>query len=216
MGTNVVGVLAFDEILFEEEPHRYTFRGKPYNSVTQAMRLGGLGDDFSKVSPERMEYAQRRGNMVHTACQYYTEGDLKLDSLDPAIRGYVDAYILFTQDCPVKPIAVEQKLVHIGLALAGRPDLVGFMRGQRVVIDWKTSQHMSKSMGVQTAGYKILWNACHPTQPIRERYGLRLEKNGKYKLFPHEDYEDELAFRDVLAHSQSAERMQQWMVKYAR
>ncbi len=206
--------LPLDEILFEEEAHAYSYRGRRYNSVTQAIRMAGLGDDFSAVPQDRMEYAQRRGNMVHQACHYFDEGDLDPNSIDPEIRGYVEAYVAFTQACPVKPIAVEKRMVHPGLELAGTPDLIAFMRGQRVVIDRKTSQHMSKSMGLQTAGYKLLWNTLNPREPIRERYGLRLEKNGKFKLVPHEDYEDEIAFKDALAHSRSMERMQQWSVKY--
>lgn len=208
-------MLSLDEILFEEEQHTYTYRGKRYDSVTQVIRLAGLGDDFSMVSEDRMEYAQRRGRMVHMACHYYDEGDLVMDSIAPEIKGYVEAYVKFREKRQLTPVAIEQKMINQQMGLAGTPDLICFMAGQRCVIDRKTSQHMSKSMGLQTAGYKILWNKNNPTKPIRERYGLRLEKNGNFRLYPHEDYEDELAFIDSLDHARSLQRMERWKVKYA-
>jgi hypothetical protein len=207
-------MLSLDEIIFDEEPHTYTFRGRRYDSVTQVIQLAGLGYDWSVVPQDRLEYAQRRGRLVHMACHYIDDGDLKLESVAEEIRGYVEAYFLFRAECAIKPIAVEKKMVSEAMGLAGTPDLVCFLRGQRVVIDRKTSQIMSKSMGLQTAGYKALWNALFPNTPIRERYGLRLEKTGKYKLFPHDDYEDDLAFFEAISHARSIKRMEGWIKKY--
>lgn len=209
-----------DEILFDEEPHTYTYRNKVYKSVTQYIRAAGLGPDFSMVSKERMEYAQARGRLVHLACQYYNEGDLNMDSVHPAIRGYVEAYISFRKMRSLTVIAAERRMIWEGSGLAGTPDLVCFMAGIRAVIDLKTSQSMSPSMRLQTVGYKYLWNRVYITQPIRERYGLRLQDNGKFKLVPHEDYEDEIAFVDALNEVKGTEdagrakRMERWKVKY--
>lgn len=208
-------MIPLDEILFDEEPHTYSYRGKQYQSVTQVIRLAGLGDDFSAVHPDRMEYAQRRGSMVHLACQYFDEGCLDLSTVDDAIRGYVEAYILFRAQRPLKVIAVEKRMVDVDLQVAGTPDLICFIDGRRSVVDHKTSQHMSRAMGLQTAGYKLLWNSLYPNTPIHDRYGLRLEKTGKYKLFPHENPNDELAFLDAKSHAESELRMQRWRVAYA-
>lgn len=209
-------MFSLDEILFDEEPHTYTFRGKRYESVTQAIRLAGLGDDFSHVPQDRMEYAQRRGRMVHLACQYYDEGDLNLASVHETIKGYVEAYVKFRQERPLKVVAVEQKMVNVDHRLAGTPDLICFINGRRSVIDRKSSQYMSKSMGLQTAGYKWLWNWNNAKTPIHDRYGLRLEKNGKFKLIPHEDPDDEPAFIDVLHDALSEANMLKWREKYVR
>lgn len=205
-----------DEILFDEEPHTYTYRGRRYESVTQVIRLAGLGDDFSAVPQDRMEYAQRRGRLVHLACQYYDDGELDLKSVDGSILGYVEAYIRFREDRPLKVIANERRFVDVTAKLAGTPDLICWIDGRRSVVDRKTSQYMSKSMGLQTAGYKFLWNALHPNSPIYDRYGLRLEKTGKYKLFPHEDPDDSCAFMISLAHAESESRMMPWRAKYAK
>lgn len=210
------GLLSLDEIMFEEEPHRYTYRGQVYVSVTQAIRLAGLGEDFSYVNPERLLYAQRRGSMVHLATHYFDDGGLDLKSVDDSIRGYVDAYIAFRSDRPLKVIASERRMISEKLKVATTPDLICFMGGQRCVIEKKTSQSIAKSARLQTAGQKLIWNDNHPAEPIRERYGLRLAKTGKYKLEPHEDYEDEIAFLQTLEHAQSEKRMGRWREKYGK
>lgn len=208
-------LLSLDEILFDEEPHVYRFKGKEYPSVTQVIRRAGLGECFSAVPQDRMEYAQRRGRMVHLACQYVDENDLNWGSIDASIHGYVQAYIRFLKECPIVPVAIERRMVDVKLGIAGTPDLICFLRGQRAVVDRKTSQVMGKSMGLQTAGYKILWNAINPTQPVRERYGLRLEKTGKYRLVPHERFEDEEAFQWAVRHARSEMEGHQWRQIYA-
>lgn len=245
-----VTLLPLDEILFEEEPHTYTFRGKRIESVTQVIRKAGLGDDFSAVPQDRMAYAQRRGKMVHLACQYYDENCLDLATVDPAIQGYVEAYIRFRREKKLNVVAVEKRLLSTesclvpscrhpkwkhtptlrascqeqkcpcerfigGVDLAGTPDLVCFMDGHRCVIDRKTSQIMAKSMGLQTQGYAYLWNLLHPTEPIRKRFGLRLEKTGKYKLMPHDDLDDARSFVDCMEYAKAQNRIDHWRTIYA-
>lgn len=211
MGSRI-DMLNQDEILFAEESHIYSYHGEKFLSVTQVIRLAGLGDDFSAVPGPVMARAQRRGSMVHLATQFYDEGCLDMATVHESIRGYVDAYIQFRKDRPIKVIEVEKRMVDVGLGLAGTPDLICFMGGRRCVIDKKTSQAMSKSMGLQTAGYKMLWNAQHPFQPVYDRYGLRLEKSGKYKLVAHDDYDDELAFADCLGREE--DKIKHWRLKY--
>lgn len=209
-------MFSLDEILFDEEPHTYSFRGKPYDSVTQVIRLAGLGDDFSMVNAERMEYAQRRGRMVHLACQYYDDGELDMATVHESIKGYVSAYVLFRKERPLKVVANEKRLLSLRLGVAGTPDLVCFMDGRRSVIDRKTSQHMSKAMGIQTGGYKTLWNDIFPTTPVHDRYGLRLEIGGQYRLIRHEDPDDEPAFLDSVNDARSEKKMMPWRLKYGR
>lgn len=207
-------MLTADDILFLEEPHSYIVKGKRFESVTQKIRAAGLGDDFSAVPPMILAQKQLFGKHVHMACQYYDEGTLDMRTVYPAIQGYVQAYIKFRNERVLRVIAVEERMAYIPLKLAGTPDLVCFMGGRRVVIDRKTSQHMSPSMGLQTFGYKFLWEMIYPNQMIYGRYGLRLSADGNYRLIPHMDPDDEIAFLDVLGRPEAAERMPQWINKY--
>lgn len=208
-------MLSLDEIIFEEEAHTYTFRNKVYDSVTQVIKIAGLGADFSMVPPDRLEWACQRGTFVHLATQYYDEGRLDMKSVHPALQGYVEAYIRFRSEKPITVIATERRMVNVPFALAGTPDLICWMNGVRCVIDKKTSQNMHKSMGLQTAGYMLLWNWEHTDKIIERRYGLRLEKTGRYKLVPHEDPEDVRAFMDAKRHAESTKHMTRWVNKYA-
>lgn len=215
-------LLSLDEIIFEAEPHTYTIRNKVYQSVTQTIGLAGLGEDFSMVNPERLERARRRGDMVHLACQYYAEGLLDIETVHESIRGFVQGYIKFRKKRPMKVLALEKRMAIAwkehgeDLYLAGTPDLVCFMDGVRCVIDLKTSQGMTRGMGLQTAGYKILWNMLYPKAPIKERFGLKLTKTGDFKLIPHIDPDDETAFKDLWRHAASVQRIDPWLKKYSK
>ena len=208
-------VIEASEILFDAEAHSYRVGGKEYDSVTQVIRLAGIGDDFSMVSKEVMESAQIRGRLVHMACQFFDDGELDPQSVAEPIQGYVDAYMRFRHEIKIIPLAVEQKMVSEEMGLAGTPDLICFLNGRRSVVDRKTSQYMSKSMGLQTAGYKILWNDLRPGAPVYDRYGLKLSNDGSYKLIRHEDGDDEPAFMAALKVARAKRAMMRWEEKYA-
>lgn len=201
-------LLSLDDLLFTEEPHRYVYRGREYLSVTQVIREAGFGEDFSAVPADRMEFCQRRGRMVHLACRMLSEGELDWSTVDPRIEGYVRAYEKFLAECPGKVAAVEHRLVYPDMGLAGTPDLVKFIGGRRALIDLKTGA--TKSAKWQTAGYAKLWAAIYPSKPIYERYSLKLDKAGQYKLIPHEKTEDEVAFDMMLHFALAKQRLDLW------
>ena len=205
------------DILFDEEPHSYTVKGIKVLSVTQTIALAGLGPDFFLVPPAVLKMAQDRGSAVHLACAFMDAGELDWSTVDPRIIGYVKAYEKFRKECPMKTVAIEKKLsAMIGpYQLAGTPDLIGFIKGRRAVVDLKTSQTMSKSMGLQTAAYRLLWCYSNPRQLLHDRYGLQLKKDGTYKLIPHEDPDDEQAFLAALEYANAKKKIERWKEKYA-
>jgi len=210
-----VKLLAKDEILFTEEPHEYAVLGQKLASVTEVIRTSGLGDDFSAVPEDRMEFAQRRGRMVHMAIEYMnSKKGLNMKSVDERIRGYVLAYMHFMMDCPIKIVASEKRLAAMSIKVAGTADLICFLRGFRCVIDFKTGQNQSQSAHLQTAGYSILWNESFPAKAIQKRYGLRLEWSGKYKLIPHEDAHDYSAFISAAEYHRAVEKNKTWRNYY--
>lgn len=188
-----MNLLPLDEIVFLEEPHSYHLRGKEYPSVTRILTQT-LGDAFSGVPQDRLEFAQNRGNMVHMAVQLLTAGELDWTSVDPRIEGYVRAAERFHIECPGKIVYTEHRMVDPVSGLAGTPDIVKFVRGRRSLIDYKTGQQMKPRMRLQTAGYKKLNDLKFPNAPIYDRYGLHLGADGFYKLIQHEDLDDEAAF----------------------
>jgi len=71
--------------------------------------------------------------------------------------------------------------------IGGTVDFIGYVNTRFVMIDWKSSRHLSKAYGVQLAGYKYLFELNYPDAPkIESYYGLRLDKE---MAFPEEyDY----------------------------
>ena len=199
-----MNLLPLDEIVFTSEPHSYTLRGKRYPSVTQVL-TSTLGDDFADVPPDRLEFCQGRGNAVHLAASLLVAGELDWSTVDPRIEGYVRAVEKFHAECKGRIVAFEKRLVSPNLGLAGTPDLIKFINNRRAVVDYKTSQQMKPRMRLQTEGYARLWNALYPSTPVYDRYGLRLQPDGFYKLVKHEDPDDAPAW-DALIYKERADR----------
>ena len=209
-----------DGIVFLSEPHTYLIKGKPVPSVTQVIEAAGLGLDFSLVPPDVLKMAQSRGNAVHVAAALWDAGELDWSTVDPRIEAYVRAYVEFRRMLPIKTVVVEKRMAtgymkyNDSIWFAGTPDLIGFINGRRSVIDLKTGQNADA--GIQTAGYAILWNSEHKTEPIHDRYALRLRKDGSYKLIEEADPDDAPAFLDALEYTTAKAKMGRWNEKYGK
>lgn len=197
-----------EEIIFQSEPRRYIMGGRAYRSVTEQIQDAGFGPDFSRVDPAVMKRSQRRGTYVDDALVYHYEGDLNYKTLHPSIKGYVDGALKFDQDCPGKIVAIHPRLGSPDLGVAGTPDLIRFVRAHRAVVDWKTGVDNP----LQTWMYFRLWNLKHPTQPCYERYGLKLNFDGTYKLKEHNDPDDGPAAMAILTGDQK--QIERWRPKY--
>lgn len=214
----MINLLAKDqEIILQEEPRFYIQGKASYRSLTWRISDAGFGSDFSVVPPAILERACDRGNAVHMACHYYDEGDLDIDSVDEAIKGYVQGYMRFDQECPGKVVAVEQRMVveiFPGIWIGLTPDCIKFVRGRRAIVERKTSQHLGPGAQLQTMGQFRAWNLLYPKTPVHDRYGLRLQSDGYYKLYAHEDPDDEPALLDCMRYSMAKEKRDVWIPKY--
>jgi hypothetical protein len=211
--------LTDDDIVFQSEPHLYRVKGVEVRSVTQVLHAAGLCDDFSMVPPDVLRVAQSRGNAVHAACAFLDAGELDISSVDERVWGYVRAYASFRNTLNARTVCTEKQIAACVptasgrvLPSAGTVDWVAFIGGRRAVIDIKTGQN--RSAGVQTAGYKLTWNASNPIAYVYDRYSLRLFKNGVFKLIAEEDPDDEAAYMDALEFAQVDSKMKRWRTKY--
>lgn len=218
-----MSLLPLDEIILTQEPRGYLFNKKVHESVTGYIGAAGLGPDFSMVAKDRLERAQDRGTKVHQCCHYLNEGNLDFGSVDAAIIGYVKAYQKFLSECDIRPIVIEKKMVDTEfirdsegnpIGLGGTPDLICWLNGRRALVDYKTCAVLSKSVGLQLMGYKLLWEKKNPSFLIYERYGLRLGADGKYKLQLYEDHEDHRAFIDLVRYVDAKKKRDNWAKKY--
>ena len=157
----------------------------PYPRVTQILKDVGLGADFSHIPLARLEYARMRGEALHLAIRYHHEGTLDEASLHPDVKPGLEAYLRFLADTKHEPIASEIELIHPAWLYVGHPDRVGMMNGgQRALLDWKfTDSFNFWPTAYQLAGYRLLWNATHPKEPVTQTFAVQFHPlSGKYHL----------------------------------
>lgn len=168
---------------FDELEHRYRYRGVALPSVT-AILPKNPGYEF--VEPATMEYARQRGTAVDRAIQFWLEGELDDESLDPAIIPYVRGFGAFLLESNWRTIAVQPQMCCSRLGVAGTADGVGWVNGRRTVCDWKVTAQLPQSVSMQVGAYARLWDACYPEEPIHMGAALHLRPDGTYR-FVHID-----------------------------
>lgn len=141
---------------FAAQGHRYELAGVPVPSVTQAMSMAGL-DEYSGVPRRFLEHAAAIGTAVHQACEFLDQDDLDLESLDPAILGYVLSWQRFKQERDFVPLEVERRGISVGpngeFPFGFCLDRIGVLAGEEILIDIKTAKKRSQYWAVQTAAY---------------------------------------------------------------
>lgn len=181
------------QLHFDEATHTYTVKGIHVPSVTEI--LAGVGViDFDAVPEWCRERGLERGSYVHLATQFFDEGDLDWNTVDPDLRGYVHAYIAFRQDTGFEPHLIEHQGYNPVLRYAGTLDRAGIMNQRNILLDIKTGT-TPKWVCWQTAGYQ---NMGIQTLRYVERYALELREDGHYRLseamFNTQDFRDFVSF----------------------
>lgn len=158
---------------FDEAKHEYRLNGVVIPSVTQVLQLL---HSFAGVPLDVLKAAQERGTAVHLICQYWDEGDLDEDTIDPKLRGYFDAWLKFLDDKRPRWTLIEHK-GHHPLGFAGTCDRFGLIDEQDWTIDIKTSLQSHPVWGIQTAAYNHIYG-----KPNARRGTVRLRPDGTYKF----------------------------------
>jgi len=171
------------QVTFEHETHTYRdSTGIVVPSVTQILAGAGL-IDYSMY--QGAEYAAARGTAVHLACQYWDEGDLDYDGLDPEIVPYLDAWIRYREDSGFKPKLIEHMVSCDMPPFAGLLDRFGEIKEVDCLVDIKTGQP-HPATALQLAAYAEglgVLGAC-------KRIAVYLRNDGKYKV---ERYRNDMA-----------------------
>jgi hypothetical protein len=204
-------VLEAPEVIVDDN-HVYSEGGKACpRSVTGLLKRYGLSADISHIPPRIIERARQRGNAVDVGFRLIAQGvELDPATIDPAIAPYLDAFRKFWKESGA--VLIESGVPRISpLGFGFTPDLILFINGRRTVVDGKATCKIPKSVGPQTAGYKIGWNSLYTTERIEDRAALWLKPDSSYKLVTLEDADDERAFMDCL---EADIKLEQWRSKY--
>lgn len=187
---------------FEPDEHRYYWNGDLVPNVTRV--LGGLVS-YDHIPPTILQNAQREGTAIHKMVEQDCKGELDIQRLymDPGEAWKVprfEAWTTFKMETGFECIASEVLLYHQTYRYAGTADLFGHLTkwdkvkiNGPVNIDIKRSFFAGSAIGLQTAAYTQAWNAARPRNervPDANRFALRLDSDGKYRLLRFDDRND--------------------------
>ena len=163
------------DCFYEDADHRYSIDGVEVISVTQALVSSGIID-----TKWFTEWARHRGSTVHKCIEFMVKGTLDLNTVDPRIQGYLDAYQRFLDDTGFKCKAVERQVWSISGRFAGTLDQLGTFGDKTAIVDTKTGA-LLRPTGLQLTGYASAIQ--QETGTFVERLvGLQLKQDGTYNM----------------------------------
>ena len=179
----------------DQKHDRLAIAREGYPSVTRVLRDAGYYDDLRSIPEHLLQRARLRGQAIGTAIQYDLEGDLDLETVDPIIQPYLDAFSLFEKEARLdrSQCFTEQPVYHDVAQYWGKPDLLCALGigGQWAIVDVKVTATTPISTRLQIAAYRLASEAP-------EAYALQLKSNGTYKLIDCSDPAYGIEFLDAV------------------
>ena len=88
------------------------------------------------------EYYKNKGRLIHLITELEDRNELNESSVDPALKGYLDAYRRFKRESGWVTMGQEMSFFHRGYKYCGRADRTGLFEGRHWdwVIDIKSGQ----------------------------------------------------------------------------
>lgn len=173
---------------FDKHQHAYTLDGALIPHITGMLEQTGYVDDTYFT-----EDCADRGHHVHLLTAQYDLGAIEdPTTITHRVKGWVLAYVKAMQDITHEWVGIEEAHAHPKLRFGGRPDRDGYIWRSHAILEIKSGPP-APWHGVQTALHDILLcgspeRAAMPVG-VRFRFGLYLQKNGKYRFIPHDGTE---------------------------
>lgn len=174
-------------LTFDEATHTYHLGAEKLPSVTTILKpLSTYGD----VPTPILDAAAERGTRVHRAVELLCQDRLDWTTVDDELLGYLQGWLAFCDAMRPEIIANEKRTYHPTAKYAGTLDLELILHGKDkaklAVLDVKSCIQVMPTTGPQTAAYQAAENATRkPIDQIKERYALRLAKDGTFDLIPY-------------------------------
>lgn len=185
-------------LTFDHDAHIYKWNDEIVPSVTQLLNEFKLVD-FSGVPKDRLEYKRSLGVAVHYALELLEQQNLDEESIDAAIKPYIDAYKSFREVTGFEPRQTENRMYSKKWKFAGTMDQQGIhfakIGNEEAIVDYKCTWKLYAACGPQLQGYKILFEENFGIK-IKRLFGLQLKPTGHYEL---EEFKDASDKQDFLA-----------------
>lgn len=197
-------------LTFDEGPHVYKWNGIVVPGVTTV--LNPAYEWLQTVNPYVLERKAMIGRETHIACKYLADDELDWDSLDQAVRPYVESYAEWLAMAGVKLLLTEFQVYNPLHSYAGTEDVCFDLGGDVWDVDLKTTSAISEAVGLQVAAYsdaRQRMPRCGFKGRVR-RGALQLLPTGKAaKLTEFKDASD-------LNHFLSFLNLHRWRTKHGR
>ena len=191
-------IVANNPVVTCDENHTYRAEGVIVPGVTEIL---GIFADYARVPRHILEAKRILGRAVHRCIELYEAEQLDPDSVDDAVMPYLEGWIRFSSDRPLRIMAAERIVYSTKYRYAGRLDLViAFVNKPDVwcLLDVKTVYDMVPETALQTAGYAQAYQETF-NQAVQQRAGLQLKPDGSYCYYPYQDRTDLNIFLNALA-----------------
>lgn len=187
---------------FSEEYHSYTnSNAEELPSVTRILSPISMLE-YARVDRDVLNAAAELGRAVHECIEYLIDDDIDEDSLVAEWVPYLEAWKSWR--ATFNPHFISREL-RLGCDLyAGTVDCVCEINGQYIVIDWKTTDQIMKSVGPQTAAYELLVRSHLAHSSMMARAVVQLKENGTFVFKRFDSVQDYQVFEDLL-------KLHQWM-----
>ncbi len=187
-------------IICDPKKHIYTDTdtGRIIPGVTSILEGAGLSD-FSKVNRKTLKKAQKFGTAAHITCHLHDIGDLDMNTLNPALEPYLNAWIKWKKDTGFILESSEQIVYSKIYRYAGTYDRIGRIDGIKTLIDIKTGTTLPKTIALQTAAYMEAYNEGKIREgKIKRRLVVHLLENSPAKIQKHNERTDFRVFASCL------------------
>ena len=115
---------ADNDLVFDEEEHKFSVDGERLLSVTQV--LSGAGCIDTKFFTDQ---GRKNGTRRHLVTELYDKGILDEATVDPADRPYLDAWIKAKEEWKIQIVRIETQMYHPLLRYAGIVDRLCLVDG---------------------------------------------------------------------------------------
>lgn len=177
MSEQTIG-LEFPELVFKSESHTYWLNGSRIPGVSELMHP--LSESMYRgIDAGMLDAAAARGSAVHEAIENFAK--YGIEDCEPEHRGYFDGFMKWAKENMVEVVASEVMVYNQTYRYAGTLDLICNVRGERWLIDVKTTAQLNEMLtGVQISAY----GAALASQGVKidRKAVLHLKKNGRYQI----------------------------------
>jgi len=168
-------------LIFNDELHLYLIDGEVVPGLTEIFTdLGIINNRFYT------EEARERGRLIHLITELYDRGSLDIDTVDPRLLGYFEAYRNFLDKHNPEIIEIEKPIGNKVLKYASKLDRVFKMKIApgyigKIITDLKTGAK-ERWHQLQLTAHLMAYSKSH--LPL---YDLYLKPNGDF-IFEEQEY----------------------------